>query len=140
MIDLTLRYSRIEFCFRLSCHLAALFALTLSDLIFVITALVGSGILLSLTALLGEPGGGRRRRIYSIALSRRHSKLRYGDRAVEVDLPWLSFFSEFLMVLNFRQVAPTGSRPGRPIRVVIWPDTLSEVEDRRLRRYLRFNC
>ena len=140
MLDLQLRYSRIEFCFRLSCHLAALFALTLSDLIFVITALVGSGILLSLTALLGEPGGGRRRRIYSIALSRRHSKLRYGDRVVEVDLPWLSFFSEFLMVLNFRPVPATGSRPGRPIRVVIWPDTLSEVEDRRLRRYLRFNC
>jgi hypothetical protein len=59
---------------------------------------------------------------------------------VEVDLPWLSFSSEFLMVLNFRPVPATGSRPRRPIRVVIWPDTLSDVEDRRLRRYLRFNC
>ena len=140
MLDLQLRYSRIEFCFSLSGHLAALFALTLSDLVFVVTALFGIGILLSLVALLGESGGGRRRRIYSIALSRRHSELRYGDRVVEVDLPWLSFFSEFLMVLNFRPVPATGSRPKRPIRVVIWPDTLSETEDRRLRRYLRFNC
>jgi hypothetical protein len=59
---------------------------------------------------------------------------------VEVDLPWLGFFSEFLMVLNFRQVPAAASRPGRPIRVVIWPDTLSETEDRGLRRYLRFDC
>lgn len=140
MLDLQLRYSRVEFCFRLSCHLAALFALTLSDPVFVISALFGIGILLSLISLLSEPGGGRRRRIYSIALSSHHSELRYGDRIVEVDLPWLSFFSEFLMVLNFRPVPATGSRPGRPIRVVIWPDTLSEAEDRRLRGYLRFNC
>ena len=91
MLDLQLRYSRVEFCFRLSCHLTALFALTLSDLVSVISALFGIGILLSLISLLSEPCGGRRRRIHSIALSSGHSELRYGDRIVEVDLPWLSF-------------------------------------------------
>ena len=43
MLDLRLRYSRVEFCFRLSCHLTALFALTLSDLVSVILALFGIG-------------------------------------------------------------------------------------------------
>lgn len=140
MLDIQLRYSRIEFCFRLGCHLAALFALTLSDLVFVVTASFGIAILLSLISLLSEPGRGRRRRIYSIALSGRHSELRYGASILEVDQPWLSFFSEFLMVLNFRPVPATGRGQQRPIRVVIWPDTLTEVEDRRLRRYLRFDC
>ena len=140
MLNLQLQYSRIEFCFRLSCHLAALLALILSDLVVVITAVFSFGILLSLIFLLRESGGSGRWRVYSIILSHRHSELRYGDRIVEVDLPWLDFFSEFLMVLNFRPVPAAGSRPGRPIRVVIWPDTLSETEDRGLRRYLRFDC
>ena len=140
MLILQLQFSRIEFCFRLSCHLCALFALTLSDLYLAAHLLFGLGILASMIDLLQELGQGHHRRIHSIALSSQYNEVCYADRILEVDQPLVTFFSEFLIVLKFPSVEDSGKWPRRQIRVVLLPDMLSEVEHRRLRRYLRFDC
>ncbi len=47
------------------------------------------------------------------------------------------YFSEFLLVLIFRPEAEKGT--ARVVHLVLWPDSLERIEDRRLRRYLRFD-
>jgi len=47
------------------------------------------------------------------------------------------YFSEFLLVLNFRPEAEKGA--AKAIHLVLWPDSLARRENRRLRRYLRFD-
>ena len=47
------------------------------------------------------------------------------------------YFSEFLLVLIFRPEAEKGA--ARVVHLVLWPDSLERIEDRRLRRYLRFD-
>lgn len=140
MLDLPLRRSRLEFCFRLACHLYALFALTLTDLPRPLLTCLGFGILASLVYLLREHGSEHHGRVRSIVLSKEHNQLCYGDTVLDVGPPQASFFSEFLIVLNFKATAAGGKRLRGKIPVVIWPDTLSVAAERRLRRYLRFEC
>ena len=51
----------------------------------------------------------------------------------------MAYFSEFLLVLSFRP--ETEKEAAKVVHLVLWPDSLerSESEDRRLRRYLRFD-
>jgi hypothetical protein len=139
MLNLPLRRSRLEFCFRLACHLYALFALTLTDLPWPLLTLLGFGIVASLAYLLREYGRGRQGRVHSIVLGREHNQLCFGDRVLDVGPPQASCISEFLIVLNFKQTTGGKRLRGR-ISVVICPDTLAVAEARRLRRYLRFEC
>jgi hypothetical protein len=54
-----------------------------------------------------------------------------------MQLPGVIYFSEFLLVLNFRPEAEKGA--AKAIHLVLWPDSLARRENRRLRRYLRFD-
>tara|TARA_B110000881_G_C18339610_1_gene395831 strand:+ start:79 stop:522 length:444 start_codon:yes stop_codon:yes gene_type:complete len=55
----------------------------------------------------------------------------------EIQLSRVIYFSEFLLVLIFRPEAEKGT--ARVVHLVLWPDSLERIEDRRLRRYLRFD-
>ncbi|NQV70550.1 MAG: hypothetical protein HQ498_11035 [Pseudohongiella sp.] len=79
-------------------------------------------------------------------LGQQHGLLQIGAREVMVSLPRISYYSEFLIVLSFdpylAPVAPLPSwqRLTGSMKLVFWPDSLSRADDRRLRRYLRFDC
>ncbi len=61
----------------------------------------------------------------------------YRGRLNETAPPSLIYLGEFLMVLSLRCNKAKG--PAEYIWLVLWPDSLMPPEDRRLRRYLRFD-
>ena len=54
----------------------------------------------------------------------------------KIQLFRLIYFSEFLLVLIFRPEAEKGT--ARVVYLVLWPDSLERIVNRRLRRCLRF--
>lgn len=72
-----------------------------------------------------------------LIIGEQSASLSHLGKVWEMQLPSVVYFSEFLLVLNFRPEAEKGS--ARAIHLVLWPDSLARSEDRRLRRYLRFD-
>ena len=54
-----------------------------------------------------------------------------------MQLPSVIYFSEFLLVLSFRPEAE--KEAAEAAHLVLLPDSLEYIEDRRLGRYLRFD-
>lgn len=160
---LHLKPSRIEFCIVSSCHFCALlslFSIPLDNTLLLLSALLIVGSLFgycfheSGVAAFSPSGKGVNRiewhRLFRprlhVMLGQQHGVLQFGAREVPVSLPCIRYFSEFLIVLSFKpRLAPVASGmtwlwQEKSINVVIWPDSLSRADDRRLRRYLRFDC
>ena len=131
----------------ISSHLVAalstLFANLLIWLEFSIAAAVFVSYLLYLRdrfrtfAVLGQ--GGWRCTKPKLIIAEQFARLNHLGQVWEMQLPDVVYFSEFLLVLSFRPETEAGTGKADMIHLVLWPDSLSRSEDRRLRRYLRFD-
>jgi len=72
-----------------------------------------------------------------IIISEQSASLSHLGKLWEMQLPSLIYFSEFLLVLSFRSEAT--KEAAEAFHLVSMPDSLECNEDRRLRRYLRFD-
>ncbi|PCI76024.1 MAG: hypothetical protein COB20_11550 [SAR86 cluster bacterium] len=72
-----------------------------------------------------------------LVIGEQSCRLSHLGKLWEMQLPSVIYFSEFLLVLSFRPEAENDL--ARVIHLVLWPDSLARIEDRRLRRYLRFD-
>ncbi|MDP6653984.1 MAG: hypothetical protein QGF90_18045 [Gammaproteobacteria bacterium] len=137
MSSLDINHSPMEFALAVVSHVAALLALTLIDLPLLVLSMLALFIGISLWhySLGAMPGSDSR--VRSILIRSTDCVLRYRTRSLAVSLPRAEYYSEFLLVLEFRV---SDSDSGRCIRLNLLPDSLSEDDDRCLRRLLRFDC
>lgn len=69
-----------------------------------------------------------------LQLAPQFARIDYRGELSEMRPPQLKYFSEWLLVLSF-----SSGGEGAQLPLVLWPDSLSRRDDRRLRRYLRFD-
>jgi hypothetical protein len=147
MLDFPLRWSRIELAFVSCCHFFALAAVLHSAIWAVLQIPLLAAVLASYGLHLRE----RLRTFYvgaanecshsgpKLSIARDFALLGEVGRQRRLPLPTLVYFSEFLVVLCFRPQAGAASlQRSRASHLVLWPDSLRRCDDRRLRRYLRF--
>lgn len=144
ILSLPIRTSRIERLLSLGSHLAALFALTLTNLrptmLCVLFLLIGMSFIRACTQ--GRKGSAKY--LQRIDINRENSVLVYSSRCEILTLPRVCFYSEWIIVLQFDPVLHgheerVKKRQRRTI-VRLMPDSLDAESDRRLRYYLRFEC
>ncbi|MDA1370495.1 MAG: hypothetical protein O2971_07015 [Proteobacteria bacterium] len=133
MLNLAIKFSRLEFAFATLCHVLALFALTLIDLPVTALGLMVLPITTSLIQQCYQALPGSDSRVRSLLLRSEDCVLRYAGEELCASLPGIKYYSEFVLVLEFRVIDST-----HVIRLNLLPDSLSPEDDRRLRRYLRF--
>jgi hypothetical protein len=145
MVKCSLRWSRCELVFVSACHLTAAISALLADVLASLEFAIAGAVLLSYLVYLrdrfrtfcGQRKGGWQRVKPELIIGEQSASLGYLGKSWEMQLPSVIYFSEFLLVLSFRPEARKGS--ARAIHLVLWPDSLARSEDRRLRRYLRFD-
>lgn len=144
IISLPIRPSRIEWLLSIGCHLAALFALTLTNLqpltLCVLFLLLG----MSFIRQLIQSRAGFAVNLQRIDINKENCVLVYPSRHQILALPRVRFYSEWIIVLQFDPVLHGHEKRGkkRPRRTIVrlMPDSLDAESDRRLRYYLRFEC
>ncbi len=136
MLRLHPKRSRIERSFMVCCHTAALFALTLTELPGITLVLLATLIGASLMRFCRNTGMRSSKRIHAIMIGQQHCLVKFAHAELVTELPSLEFFSEYLILLQFKS-RPVG-RSEQRIRLLLLPDSLNDDEDRCLRRYLRF--
>ena len=72
-----------------------------------------------------------------IIISEQSASLSHLGKLWEMQLPSVIYLSEFQLVLSFRPEAE--KEAAEAAHLVLLPDSPKYIEDRRLRRYLRFN-
>lgn len=145
MVKCSLRWSRCELCFVSSSHLAAGMSALLADVLVLLEMAIALAVLVSYLAYLRDrfrTFTERKRGIWQrvkpeFIIGEQSASLSYLGKLWEMQLPSVIYLSEFLLVLRFRPEVEKGSSPA--IYLVLWPDSLTDAEDRRLRRYLRFD-
>lgn len=140
MLRLELKLSLIEFGCSFAGHVGALFALKLIALPLAVIAALGIAIGGSLIRLCLQARSTCPKRIQAIVIGQQQSWLQFSQEHVVTKLPQIRFFSEFLIVLDFVIESSAVHSNGEKITVLLLPDSLSQAEDCRLRRYLRFDC
>jgi Membrane-bound toxin component of toxin-antitoxin system len=145
----TLHWSLWELGFVTACHLAAALSIIYSELLFglmlvIILAVAGSYLCYlreRISTYLKIQQRQFKSRDVPLILAEQGATLGYRGRLWEARPPTVSYFSEFLLVLRFPQaVAVQGEVAAvESIDLVVWPDSLSGVAQKRLRRYLRFD-
>jgi hypothetical protein len=139
MLILNLKLSRIELGFLLVWHSAALLALGFVALPGVLLGLTGLFILLSLARVCLAARAASPQRLQSVTIAHQHCVLHFSREQITTELPTVKFCAEFLMLLKFSwQPDQIGARV-RYRYLLLLPDSLQVDEDRRLRRYLRFD-
>lgn len=153
MLCFKLRCSRLEFLFVTSCHLCALLAVFHASILIYLTLIMSVGVIASYTVYLK----GLYLSFFRVAANSAESpQLTIGQQSaclslfgetVTTELPSVSCLNEFLLILSFvreqnlsRKAGRAGKFSGNVIRLVLWPDSLSPSDSKRLRRYLRFDC
>lgn len=144
MLSLPIRPSRIEWFISLGSHLAALLALTLTNLppfiLCVLMALIGISCIRAI--ILGRAGMAEN--LQRIDINNENSILVYPARHEILTLPRVCFCSEWIIVLQFDPVLHSREEKARKRQratiVRLMPDSLDAESDRRLRYYLRFEC
>lgn len=145
MLICSLRWSRWEFCFVSACHLTAVISALLAEVLIALEFAVAVAVLVSYLLYLRDRfrtftvqvRGIWQRAKPELIIGEQSASLSHLGKSWEMQLPSVIYFSEFLLVLSFRPEAENGSAGA--IRLVLWPDSLARSEDRRLRRYLRFD-
>ncbi len=144
MVSCSLRWSRIEFAFISTCHLVALLSVFQAEARLWLNLLLTAAVLASFSLYLRD----RLQTFYRLGqgsvapaqpkllLARQFTRLDYRGRVYETAPPSVTYFSEFLLVLRLRGGVSEAST--NTVHLVLWPDSLTPAEDRRLRRYLRF--
>ncbi len=120
------------------CHTGALFALKLSALPGIMFVLLASLIIGSLMGFFRNAQLTSPKRIQSITIGQQHCVLKFAATELVTELPKLEYFSEYLILLRFNSVAAGSGE--RRIRLLLLADSLTDDEDRRLRRFLRFDA
>ena len=145
MLKCSLRWSIWELCFVSACHLTAAISALLADVLISLGLAIVGAVLMSYLAYLRDriqtycvPRRGILQRVTpELVIGEQSVRLSRLGRTEEMQLPSVIYFSEFLLVLCFRPEARKDS--ARAIHLVLWPDSLRRSEQRRLRRYLRFD-
>ena len=128
-----------------SCHLTAANSAFLAGVWVTLEVAIVSGVLLSYLLYLRDRfctfyerrRGSWQRAKAEFIIGEQVARLSYLGKLWEMQLPSVIYFSEFLLVLSFNPEAEKGG--ARALHLVLWPDSLTRSEDRRLRRYLRFD-
>ena len=145
MVSCNLRWSRWELCFVSVCHLMAAISVVQAEVLraleFSLIVAVLVSYLLHLHARIRcfcvRNSGVWRRASPQLLIGEQSARLDWRGETREVQLPRVVYCSEFLLVLSFRP-EPGGGAVGA-LRIALWPDSLARSENRRLRRYLRFD-
>jgi hypothetical protein len=150
-----LRCSRIELVFVSGCHLSALISALLADIPVALRGLLAIAVVASYIHYLRGVFLTFFRRDNNVigfvpaflVIGQQSAQVPEYGKVVETELPKISYFSEYLLLLSFSPVhaGRTGRVGvtrfwGKVVKVVIWPDSLSRNDNRSLRRYLRFDC
>lgn len=139
MLTLNPVHSRIGCYLAVGIRLPALFALGMVELPLLLLILLAIPIVLSLPGL---PLGQRltaAQRIHSISLGSQQCLVTMGSLQLTTAPPTVKYFSELLLVLEFQVAARLNSAGRHRLRLVLFADSLPADENRRLRRYLRFD-
>lgn len=145
MVKCSLRWSRWELGFVSACHLMAVISVVLADVLVPLEFAIAGAVLMSYVLYLRDRfqtfcvhrQGIWQRIKPELIIGEQSVSLSYRGKLREMQLPSVIYFSEFLLVLNFRPEAEKGA--AKAIHLVLWPDSLVRRENRRLRRYLRFD-
>ena len=145
MVICSLRWSRWELFFVSACHLTAAISALLGDVLVLLEVAIVIAVLVSYLVYLRDQvrtftvrrQGIRQRTKPELIIGEQSASLSYLGKLWEMQLPSVTYFSEFLLVLSFRP--ETEKEAAKVVHLVLWPDSLERSEDRRLRRYLRFD-
>lgn len=145
MVKCSLRWSRWELGFVSSCHLTAAISALLADLLVVLEVATAGAVLVSYLFYLRERfhtfyerrHGSWQQAKPELIIGEQSVRLNWSGKLREMKLPRVVYLSEFLLVLSFRPEAEQDSSTA--MHLVLWPDSLVPREERRLRRYLRFD-
>lgn len=142
MINCTLRWSRYEFVFISGCHLVAATSALQAGLGVWLGAAATAVVVASFLGYLRErlttfyrfESNGVAGLQPTLFIAQEFVRIGYRGRVIETELPVVKYLSEFLIVLRLLPV----NGGGEFIDLVLWPDSVRRSEERRLRRYLRF--
>jgi hypothetical protein len=145
MVKCSLRWSRWELGFVSACHLMAAISVLLADVLVPLGFATAGAVLKSYVLYLRDRFqtfcvhrlGFWQRINPELIIGEQSASLSCRGKLREMQLPGVIYFSEFLLVLSFRPEAEKGA--AKAIHLVLWPDSLARRENRRLRRYLRFD-
>ena len=145
MVKCSLCWSRWELGFVSACHLMAVISVVLAGVLVPLEFAIAGAVLMSYVLYLRDRfqtfcvhrHGIWQRIKPELIIGEQSVSLSYRGKLREMQLPSVLYFSEFLLVLNFRPEAEKGA--AKAIHLVLWPDSLVRRENRRLRRYLRFD-
>ncbi len=155
MLRFELRCSRLELAFVSACHLCALVTVLTAEMPILLVLLVLAVVIASYTNYLLAlylnfvwPITNKLRcRPRLLTIGQQSAQVRQFGKMLATELPVVAYMSEFLLVLNLhRELVDTGHETyargysAKPIKLVLWPDSLSRRDNRRLRRYLHFDC
>ena len=139
MLTLNLKLSRIELGFLFVWHGAALLGLRFVALPGILLGLAGLLILLSLARVCLLARVASSQRLQSVTIAQQHCVLHFSSEQITTELPTVGFCGEFLMLLKFSWQSDQAGARTRHRYLLLLPDSLQVDEDRRLRRYLRFD-
>lgn len=144
-LQLSVKSSRVATCLLVAVHGCAWLALFQADLHPVLAGSVAAWVAISLLTSLSRHNPTKNEQaLRQIVIAPQHCVLCYGGKQGETQLqtlpPMARYVSEWLLVLQFEALRHVASdtAPATRIKVYLWPDTLSEDDDRKLRVYLRF--
>lgn len=142
MFVVLIRCSKLQLAILLIFYLGALLALGRSSLPVSLSLALGVCLSICFSAELKILLGRSKYSLLGIQFSSLYASLIYPQQQIRLVLSRLSYYSEYLIVLDFKEEGGSDSVWGRyfdPRRfVVLWPDSLGEEHRRRLRRYLMF--
>lgn len=141
MFELDFRSSRLALLFLIALHLWASIALCLTELPPCLLAASLLTLALGGAARISAELSGTANQILRARIGQQYWILdsRQGERRYQP--PTVVFVSELLIVLVFsREINAAETGKLHPQVLLICPDSLSAVQSRRLRRYLRFEC
>ena len=118
-------------------HSGALVALGLTELPAFGRVLLASLIVASLVRFFLDTRINSARRIHSIMIGQQHCVVKFANKELVTALPSLEFFSEYMLLLRFK--SSVNNRLNKGFKLLLLADSLNDDEDRRLRRYLRFD-
>lgn len=145
MVKCNLRWSRWEFSFVTVCHLLAASTVLRAELLMAPEVALLGAVLASYLLYLGDRlrsfpihhRGHRWRASPQLLIGEQAARLDWLGQTREMQLPVVTYSSEFLLVLKLRPENETDTLPA--VHLALWPDSLTSSENRRLRRYLRFD-
>ena len=145
MVKCSLCWSRWELGFVSACHLMAVISVVLADVLVPLEFAIAGAVLMSYVLYLRDRfqtfcvhrQGIWQRIKPELIIGEQSASLSHLGKLWEMQLPSVTYFSEFLLVLSFRPEAE--KEAAEAAHLVLLPDSPKYIEDRRLRRYLRFN-